>query len=129
MGWCMYVPSCVVLQRASFHGREDVEAEIADTEKEIEKARSFIVMCCYGDLEKIAGEHSTDYSGMREVIGEVLDGLESLTKYRLDLVALKDNWECRLGDFVENPDFDENFKKWINDEYLYNDREGEADEP
>ena len=116
MGWCMYVPKCVVLNRANFKTKDDVDEQIHKTADDIAELNEFILMCCYGDLAKIAKDNDTDYSGMRGIIKEALKNLEELYYLQSNLIALKDNWDCRLGDFVDNPDFEKNFEKWKKDE-------------
>ena len=52
---------------------------------------------------------------------EVEDMIELLEEYfvkRSDLEALKDNFKCVDGDYIDNPNRKENVKKWLIDNYI-----------
>ena len=52
---------------------------------------------------------------------EVEDMIELLEEYfvkRSDLTALKENFKCVSGDYIDNPNRKENIKKWLIDNYI-----------
>ena len=55
---------------------------------------------------------------IQEDVEEMLDLLEEYFVRKNDLEALKDNFKCVDGDFIDNPNRKENVKKWLIDNYI-----------
>ena len=55
---------------------------------------------------------------IQEDVEEMLDLLEEYFVRKNDLEALKDNFKCVDGDFIDNPNRKENIKKWLIDNYI-----------
>ena len=55
---------------------------------------------------------------IQEDVEEMLDLLEEYFIRKNDLEALKDNFKCVNGDFIDNPNRKENVKKWLIDNYI-----------
>ena len=51
-------------------------------------------------------------------VEEMIELLEEYFVERSDLEALKDNYKCVDGDFIDNPNRKENVKKWLIDNYI-----------
>ena len=55
---------------------------------------------------------------IQEDVEDMLDLLEEYFVKRSDLRALKNNFKCVDGDFIDNPNRKENVKKWLIDNYI-----------
>ena len=55
---------------------------------------------------------------IQEDVEDMLDLLEEYFVRKNDLEALKDNFKCVDGDFIDNPNRKENVKKWLIDNYI-----------
>ena len=57
---------------------------------------------------------------IQEEVEDMLDLLEEYFVKRSDLRALKNNFKCVDGDYIDNPNRKENVKKWLIDNYILN---------
>ena len=55
---------------------------------------------------------------IQEDVEEMLDLLEEYFVRKNDLEALKDNFNCVDGDFIDNHNRKESIKKWLIDNYI-----------
>ena len=55
---------------------------------------------------------------IQEEVEDMLDLLEEYFVKRSDLEALKNNFKCVDGDYIDNPNRKENVKKWLIDNYI-----------
>ena len=70
-------------------------------------------------LQKALSEYLENYvEDIQEDVEDMLDLLEEYFVKRSDLRALKDNFKCVDGDFIDNPNRKENVKKWLIDNYI-----------
>lgn len=125
MGWYTLVPNVEVFCKETYNDKEEVSRMIDDLKDSIAEIEERLIMYCYGDLEKIAKDNDTTYTGMKEVIKEDIEYLTDCQCKLNKLEVLRDNFDCRFGDFIKNPNLKENLSKWIDEELPLKEEENE----
>lgn len=129
MGWYTYVPHVEWFSKETYNNKSDVEEQIGICNDVINNCKNRLVL--YAGMypkdlieKDCEGEEFSIEESVLIKVNKVLEDLEEYTLRKAKLQHLLDNFGCRNGDFIENPDYDKNIKQWLKDEYIIG--EGES---
>lgn len=115
MGWGIGVPAYHYFSKVNYRDKYDVQEEIEFNKRIINSLTEDLIMYAVGHPKDFISE---DYPTMQSLKDHVKESIESLidtaiVNWKLDILA--DNFDCVDGDYVNNPKYEENIKKWLED--------------
>ena len=119
MGWETNVITQISFNKETYDSIYKVEDEIKFYNKRIQDIVNKLMIYSTSRPQDILlnrGE-ATLVTIQREV-EEMIELLEEYFVKRSDLRALKNNFKCVDGDYIDNPNRKENVKKWLIDNYI-----------
>ena len=119
MGWETNVITQISFNKETYNSIYKVEEEIDFCNKRIQDIVNKLMIYSTSRPQDILlnrGE-ATLVTIQREV-EEMIELLEEYFVERSDLEALKNNFKCVDGDYIDNPNRKENVKKWLIDNYI-----------
>lgn len=119
MGWETNVITQISFNKETYNSIYKVEEEINFCNKRIQDIVNKLMIYSTSRPQDIL--LNRDEATIETIQEEVEDMIELLEEYyikRSDLEALKDNFKCVDGDYIDNPNRKENVKKWLIDNYI-----------
>ena len=119
MGWETNVITQISFNKETYDSIYKVEEEIDFCNKRIQEIiRKLILYSTSRPQDILLNRGEATLEDIQEEVEDMLDLLEEYFIKRSDLKALKDNYKCVDGDFIDNPNRKENVKKWLINNYI-----------
>ena len=119
MGWETNVITQITFNKETYDSIYKVEEELEFCNKRIKEIVNSIMMYSTSRPQDILlNREEATLETIQEEVEDMLDLLEEYFVKRSDLRALKNNFKCVDGDFIDNPNRKENVKKWLIDNYI-----------
>ena len=119
MGWETNVITQISFNKKTYDSMYKVEEEIDFCNKRIQEiVNKLMIYSTSRPQDILLNRGEATLETIQEEIEDMLDLLEEYFVKRSDLEALKDNFKCVDGDFIDNPNRKENVKKWLIDNYI-----------
>ena len=119
MGWETNVITQISFNKESYDSIYKVEEEIDFCNKRIQEiVNKLMIYSTSRPQDILLNRGEATLEDIQEDVEDMLDLLEEYFIKRNDLEALKDNFKCVDGDFIDNPNRKENVKKWLIDNYI-----------
>ena len=119
MGWETNVITQISFNKESYDSIYKVEEEIDFCNKRIQEiVNKLMIYSTSRPQDILINRGEATLETIQEDVKEMLDLLEEYFVRKNDLEALKDNFKCVDGDFIDNPNRKENVKKWLIDNYI-----------
>ena len=119
MGWETNVITQISFNKESYDSIYKVEEEIDFCNKRIQEiVNKLMIYSTSRPQDILLNREEATLETIQEEVEDMLDLLEEYFIKRSDLEALKDNFKCVDGDFIDNPNRKENVKKWLIDNYI-----------
>ena len=119
MGWETNVITQISFNKESYDSIYKVEEEIDFCNKRIQEiVNKLMIYSTSRPQDILLNREEATLETIQEDVEDMLDLLEEYFVKRSDLEALKDNFKCVDGDYIDNPNRKENVKKWLIDNYI-----------
>ena len=119
MGWETNVITQISFNKEAYDSIYKVEEEIDFCNKRIQEiVNKLMIYSTSRPQDILLNREEATLETIQEEIEDMLDLLEEYFIKRSDLRALKNNFKCVDGDFIDNPNRKENVKKWLIDNYI-----------
>ena len=119
MGWETNVITQISFNKETYDSMYKVEEEIDFCNKRIQEiVNKLMIYSTSRPQDILLNRGEATLEDIQEEIEDMLDLLEEYFIKRSDLEALKNNFKCVDGDFIDNPNRKENVKKWLIDNYI-----------
>ena len=119
MGWETNVITQISFNKETYDSIYKVEEEIDFCNKRIQEiVKKIMIYSTSRPQDILLNRGEATLEDIQEDVEEMLDLLEEYFVRKNDLEALKDNFKCVDGDFIDNPNRKENVKKWLIDNYI-----------
>ena len=119
MGWETNVITQISFNKESYDSIYKVEEEIDFCNKRIQEiVNKLMVYSTSRPQDILLNREEATLETIQEEVEDMLDLLEEYFVKRSDLEALKNNFKCVDGDYIDNPNRKENVKKWLIDNYI-----------
>ena len=119
MSWETNVITQISFSKETYDSIYKVEEEIDFCNKRIQEiVNKLMVYSTSRPQDILLNRGEATLEDIQEDVKEMLDLLEEYFIRKNDLEALKDNFKCVDGDFIDNPNRKENVKKWLIDNYI-----------
>ena len=119
MGWETNVITQISFNKESYDSMYKVKDAIDFCNKRIQEiVKKIMIYSTSRPQDILLNREEATLETIQEEVEEMLDLLEEYFIRKYDLEALKDNFKCVDGDFIDNPNRKENVKKWLIDNYI-----------
>ena len=119
MGWETNVITQISFNKEAYDSIYKVEEEIDFCNKRIQEiVKKLMIYSTSRPQDILLNREEATLETIQEEVEDMLDLLEEYFVKRSDLRALKNNFKCVNGDFIDNPNRKENVKKWLIDNYI-----------
>ena len=119
MGWETNVITQISFNKETYDSIYKVEEEIDFCNKRIQEiVNKLMIYSTSRPQDVLLNRGEATLETIQEEVEDMLDLLEEYFVKRSDLRALKNNFKCVDGDFIDNPNRKENVKKWLIDNYI-----------
>ena len=119
MGWETNVITQISFNKETYDSMYKVEEEIDFCNKRIQEiVNKLMIYSTSRPQDILLNRGEATLETIQEEVEDMLDLLEEYFVKRNDLEALKNNFKCVDGDFIDNPNRKENVKKWLIDNYI-----------
>ena len=119
MGWETNVITQISFNKETYDSIYKVEDDIDFCNKRIQEiVNKLMIYSTSRPQDILLNREEATLETIQEEIEDMLDLLEEYFIKRSDLKALKNNFKCVDGDFIDNPNRKENVKKWLIDNYI-----------
>ena len=119
MGWETNVITQISFNKETYDAMYKVKDDIDFCNKRIQEIVNKLMIYSTSRPQDILLNRGEDtLEDIQEDVEDMLDLLEEYFVKRSDLRALKNNFKCVDGDFIDNPNRKENVKKWLIDNYI-----------
>ena len=119
MSWETNVITQISFNKESYDSIYKVEEEIDFCNKRIQEiVNKLMIYSTSRPQDILLNREEATLETIQEDVEEMLDLLEEYFVKRSDLEALKNNFKCVDGDYIDNPNRKENVKKWLIDNYI-----------
>ena len=119
MGWETNVITQISFNKESYDSIYKVEDEIDFCNKRIQEiVNKLMIYSTSRPQDILLNREEATLETIQEEVEDMLDLLEEYFVKRSDLEALKNNFKCVDGDYIDNPNRKENVKKWLIDNYI-----------
>ena len=119
MGWETNVITQISFNKETYDSMYKVEEEIDFCNKRIQEiVKKIMIYSTSRPQDILLNREEATLETIQEEVEDMLDLLEEYFVKRSDLRALKNNFKCVDGDFIDNPNRKENVKKWLIDNYI-----------
>lgn len=116
MSWQTNVITQISFNKQTYDSMYKIEDEIDFCNKRIKKIVNKLMLYSTSRPQDILLNREEDtLETIQEDIEDMLDLLEEYFVERNNLKALKNNFKCVDGDFIDNPNRKENVKQWLID--------------
>ena len=119
MGWETNVITQIVFNKETYDSIYKVEEEIDFCNRRIQEIGNKLMIYSTSRPEDILLNKKEDtIENIQEDVRDMIYSLQEYFVKRYALEALKNNFKCVDGDYVDNPDRKENIKNWLIDNYI-----------
>ena len=119
MGWETNVITQISFNKETYDSIYKVEEEIDFCNKRIQEiVNKLMIYSTSRPQDILLNREEATLETIQEEVEDMLDLLEEYFVKRSDLTALKENFKCVSGDYIDNPNRKENVKKWLIDNYI-----------
>lgn len=119
MGWETNVITQIVFNKETYDSIYKVEEEIDFCNRRIQEIGNKLMIYSTSRPEDILLNKREDtIENIQEDVRDMIYLLQEYSVKRYALEALKNNFKCVDGDYVDNPDRKKNIKKWLIDNYI-----------
>ena len=119
MGWETNVITQIVFNKETYDSIYKVEEEIDFCNKRIQEIVNKLMIYSTSRPEDILLNKKEDtIENIQEDVRDMIYLLQEYFVKRYALEALKNNFKCVDGDYIDNPNRKENVKKWLIDNYI-----------
>ena len=119
MSWETNVITQISFSKETYDSIYKVEDEIKYYNKRIQDiVNKLMIYSTSRPQDILLNREEATLETIQEEVEDMLDLLEEYFVKRSDLRALKNNFKCVDGDFIDNPNRKENVKKWLIDNYI-----------
>ena len=119
MSWETNVITQISFNKESYDSIYKVEEEIDFCNKRIQEiVNKLMIYSTSRPQDILLNREEATLETIQEEVEDMLDLLEEYFVKRSDLEALKNNFKCVDGDYIDNPNRKENVKKWLIDNYI-----------
>ena len=119
MGWETNVITQISFNKETYDSIYKVEEEIDFCNKRIQEiVNKLMIYSTSRPQDILLNREEATLETIQEEVEDMLDLLEEYFVKRSDLEALKNNFKCVDGDYIDNPNRKENVKKWLIDNYI-----------
>ena len=119
MGWETNVITQISFNKETYNSIYKVEEEIDFCNKRIQDiVNKLMIYSTSRPQDILLNRGEATIETIQEEVEDMIDLLEEYFVKRSDLEALKDNFKCVDGDYIDNPNRKENVKKWLIDNYI-----------
>ena len=119
MSWETNVITQISFNKETYDSIYKVEEEIDFCNKRIQEIiRKLILYSTSRPQDILLNRGEATIETIQEEVEDMIELLEEYFIKRSDLEALKDNFKCVDGDYIDNPNRKENVKKWLIDNYI-----------
>ena len=119
MGWETNVITQIVFNKETYDSIYKVEEEIDFCNRRIQEIGNKLMIYSTSRPEDILLNKKEDtIENIQEDVRDMIYLLQEYFVKRYALEALKNNFKCVDGDYVDNPDRKKNIKKWLIDNYI-----------
>ena len=119
MSWETNVITQISFSKETYDSIYKVEDEIKYYNKRIQDiVNKLMIYSTSRPQDILLNRGEATLEDIQEEIEDMLDLLEEYFVKRSDLEALKNNFKCVDGDYIDNPNRKENVKKWLIDNYI-----------
>ena len=119
MSWQTDVITQLVFNRETYNSTYSVLDEIRDNEKVIQNiTEELSVMVTSRPSDLLLHNEDMDLLGLQREVKAKLELLEECIIENYKLECLKENFDLRDGDYINNPNRKEAVKKWLIDNYI-----------
>ena len=119
MSWETSVITQISFNKESYDSIYKVEEEIDFCNKRIQEiVNKLMIYSTSRPQDILLNREEATLETIQEEVEDMLDLLEEYFVKRSDLEALKNNFKCVDGDYIDNPNRKENVKKWLIDNYI-----------
>ena len=119
MGWETNVITQISFNKESYDSMYKVEEEIDFCNKRIQEIVNKLMIYSTSRPEDILLNKKEDtIENIQEDVRDMIYLLQEYFVKRYALEALKNNFKCVDGDYIDNPNRKENVKKWLIDNYI-----------
>lgn len=119
MGWETNVITQIVFNKETYDSIYKVEEEIDFCNRRIQEIGNKLMIYSTSRPEDILLNKKEDtIENIQEDVRDMIYFLQEYFVKRYALEALKNNFKCVDGDYVDNPDRKKNIKKWLIDNYI-----------
>lgn len=118
MGWETNVPTMLTFYKETYSSEYQVEQEIEDLKKQIEEIKENLLIQVMGNPKDFKETEDEPVMCVKDRAKEDLELLEEYFYKLWKLERLLENFKCRGGDFVDNPDYEKNIKEWLEESYI-----------
>ena len=119
MGWETNVITQISFNKETYDSMYKVKDAIDFCNKRIQEiVKKIMIYSTSRPQDILLNREEATLETIQEDVEDMLDLLEEYFVKRSDLRALKNNFKCVDGDFIDNPNRKENVKKWLIDNYI-----------
>ena len=119
MGWETNVITQIVFNKETYDSIYKVEEEIDFCNRRIQEIENKLMIYSTSRPEDILLNKKEDtIENIQEDVRDMIYLLQEYFVKRYALEALKNNFKCVDGDYIDNPDRKKNIKKWLIDNYI-----------
>ena len=119
MSWETNVITQISFSKETYDSIYKVEDEIKYYNKRIQDiVNKLMIYSTSRPQDILLNRGEATLETIQEDVEDMLDLLEEYFVKRNDLEALKNNFKCVDGDFIDNPNRKENVKQWLIDNYI-----------
>ena len=119
MGWETNVITQISFNKETYDSIYKVEDGIRYCNERIQEiVNNLMIYSTSRPQDILLNREEATLETIQEDVEDMLDLLEEYFVKRSDLEALKNNFKCVDGDFIDNPNRKENVKKWLIDNYI-----------
>ena len=119
MGWETNVITQIVFNKETYDSIYKVEEEIDFCNRRIQEIGNKLMIYSTSRPEDILLNKKEDtIENIQEDVRDMIYLLQEYFVKRYALEALKNNFKCVDGDYIDNPDRKKNIKNWLIDNYI-----------
>ena len=119
MGWETNVITQISFNKETYDSIYKVKDDIDFCNKRIQEiVNKLMIYSTSRPQDILLNRGEATLETIQEEVEDMLDLLEEYFVKRSDLRALKNNFKCVDGDYIDNPNRKENVKKWLIDNYI-----------
>ena len=119
MGWETNIITQIVFNKETYDSIYKVEEEIDFCNRRIQEIGNKLMIYSTSRPEDILLNKKEDtIENIQEDVRDMIYLLQEYFVKRYALEALKNNFKCVDGDYIDNPDRKKNIKNWLIDNYI-----------